>query len=149
MLTRSRALPAGRLNQSLRIDGDLKRLGLYPYTACFNLGDALNLTVLRAFTLMGSPVRGLRAFPAFILRTVKVPKLGKVNFPVFFSSCLIACIRSPAARVAAAPRQLSRFLDNQAIKALDILFLMVGQWVKRHATYNELNRKRFLERPRL
>ena len=58
----------------------LKWLGLYPYTACFNLGDALNLTVLRVFTLMRSPVRGLRAFPAFILRTVKVPKLGKVNF---------------------------------------------------------------------
>ena len=49
-------------------------------TACFKLGDALNRTVLRAFTLMGSPVRGLRALPAFILRTVKVTKLGKVNF---------------------------------------------------------------------
>jgi hypothetical protein len=31
-------------------------------------------------------VRGLSALPAFILRIVKVPKLGKVNFPDFFSS---------------------------------------------------------------
>ena len=94
----------------------------------------MNLTVLRAFTLMGSPVRGLRAFPAFILRTVKVPKLGKVNFPVFFSSCLIACIRSPAARVAAAPVSSADCWIIEAIKALDILFLTVGKWVKRHAT---------------
>jgi hypothetical protein len=71
----------------------------------------LNLTVLRAFTLMGSPVRGLRAFPAFILRTVKVPKLGKVNFPVFFSSCLIA-----GGAGGGGARQLSRLLDNRGDK---------------------------------
>jgi hypothetical protein len=41
------------------------------YTACFNLRDGLNLTFLRAFTSMGSPARGLRAFPSPTLRTVE------------------------------------------------------------------------------
>ena len=55
-------------------------------TAFFRLGEALKRTVLPAFTLMAAPVRGLRPLRALVLRTLKVPKLGKVNFPVFFSS---------------------------------------------------------------
>jgi hypothetical protein len=99
------------------------------YTACFNLGDALNRTVLWAFTLMGSPVRGLRALRAFILRTVKVPKLGKVNLPDFFSSRTMATIRSPTARVAAAPDSSADSRITDAIKALDIVFLTAHRWV--------------------
>ena len=38
-------------------------------------GDALKRTVLPAFTLIGSPVRGFSALRALVLRTVKVPKL--------------------------------------------------------------------------
>ena len=69
----------------------------------FSVGDALNRTVLPAFTLIDSPVRGLSPLRALVLRTVKVPNPGKVNLPVFLSSLTMASIRSPVARLAAAP----------------------------------------------
>ena len=72
-------------------------------TAFFSVGEALKRTVLPALTLMDSPVRGLRPLRALVLRTVKVPKLGSVNLPFFLSYRTIASIRSPAARLAAAP----------------------------------------------
>jgi hypothetical protein len=63
----------------------------------------LKRTVLPALTLIDSPVRGLSALRAFVLRTVKVPKLGRVNFPDFFISLTMASINSLVARLAAAP----------------------------------------------
>jgi hypothetical protein len=60
-------------------------------------------TVLPAFTLMDSPVRGFSPFRAFVLRTMKVPKLGKVKRPFFFNSRTIASMTSVAARFAATP----------------------------------------------
>ena len=66
-------------------------------TAVLRFGDALKRTVLPAFTLTGSPVRGFSALRALVLRTVKVPKLGSVKPPVDFSSFTIAAIRSAAA----------------------------------------------------
>src|SRR3984885_14426452 len=72
-------------------------------TVFFSVGEALKRTVLPAFTLIDSPVRGLSPLRALVLRTVKVPKLGKVNFPSFFISLTIASIRSLVARLAAAP----------------------------------------------
>ena len=51
-------------------------------TAFFRVGDALKRTVLPAFTLIGSPVRGLRPLRALVLRTMKVPKLGSVKLAV-------------------------------------------------------------------
>src|ERR1700690_3072075 len=74
-----------------------------PQTAFFSVGEALKRTVLPAFTLIDSPVRGLSPFRAFVFLTVNVPKLGSVNLPLFFSSLTMASIRSPAARLAAAP----------------------------------------------
>jgi hypothetical protein len=49
----------------------------------------------------GSPVRGLTPLRALVFFTVKVPKLGSVKPPLFFSSLTIASIRSAAARFAA------------------------------------------------
>src|SRR5580698_11396227 len=72
-------------------------------TAFFSVGEALKRTVLPALTLIDSPVRGFNPFRAFVFRTVNVPKLGSVNLPAFFSSLTMASIRSPAARLAAAP----------------------------------------------
>src|ERR1700734_1499429 len=72
-------------------------------TVFFSVGEALKRTVLPAFTLIDSPVRGLSPLRALVLRTVKVPKLGKVNLPSFFNSLTMASIKSPAARFAAAP----------------------------------------------
>src|SRR6185437_15703203 len=72
-------------------------------TAFFRVGEALKRTVLPALTLIDSPVCGLRPLRAFVLRTVKVPKLGRVNLPDFFSSLTMASITAPAVRVAAAP----------------------------------------------
>src|SRR6195952_5833093 len=74
-----------------------------PQTDFFRTGEALKRTVFPAFTLIDSPVRGLSALRALVLRTVKVPKLGSVNFPDFFISLTMASIRSLAARFAAAP----------------------------------------------
>ena len=74
-----------------------------PQTIFFRLGEALKRTVLPAFTLISSPVRGFTPLRALVLRTVKVPKLGSVNFPFFFISRTIASIRSVAARFAATP----------------------------------------------
>src|ERR1700729_453202 len=72
-------------------------------TAFFSVGEALKRTVLPAFTLIDSPVRGLRPLRALVLRTMKVPKLGRVKRPLFFNSRTTACMRSPAARFAATP----------------------------------------------
>src|SRR5471030_326650 len=74
-----------------------------PQTAFFSVGEALKRTVLPAFTLIDSPVRGLSPFRAFVFLTVNVPKLGSVNLPLFFNSLTMASIKSPAARLAAAP----------------------------------------------
>src|SRR5437764_2025927 len=72
-------------------------------TTRLSVGDALKRTVLPAFTLIDSPVRGLRPLRAFVLRTIKVPKLGNVNRPFFFNSFTMAETRSVAARLAAVP----------------------------------------------
>ena len=53
-------------------------------TIVFSVGDALKRTVLPAFTLTSSPVRGFRPLRAFSFFTVNVPKLGSVNLPCFF-----------------------------------------------------------------
>jgi hypothetical protein len=73
------------------------------YTVLFRIGDALNRTVFPAFTLIDAPVLGSSAFRAFVLRTMKVPKLGSVNLPVFFISLTTASIKSAVARFAVAP----------------------------------------------
>ena len=62
-------------------------------TACFRLGLALKRTVLPAFTLTGSPVRGFRALRALVFFTVKVPNEGRVKPPSFLSSRTMASIR--------------------------------------------------------
>src|SRR6202051_3107639 len=89
-------------------------------TVFFSVGEALKRTVLPAFTLMDSPVRGLRPFRAFVFRTVNVPKLGRVNLPLFFSSLTMASIRSPAARFAAAPVSSTDSLRTWERTALDL-----------------------------
>src|ERR1700684_303004 len=89
-------------------------------TAFFRVGDALKRTVLPAFTLIDSPVRGLSPFRAFVFRTVNVPKLGSVNLPLFFSSLTMASIRSPAARLAAAPVRSTDSFSIWERKALDM-----------------------------
>ena len=60
------------------------RRGAAGQTAFFSDGDALKRTVLPAFTLIDSPVRGFSPLRALVFRTVKVPKLGSVNLPSFF-----------------------------------------------------------------
>ena len=68
------------------------------YIACFNAGDALKRTVLPAFTLIGSPVPGLRAVQALVFVTRKLPKPGRVKPPVFFISRMMASTRSSTTR---------------------------------------------------
>src|SRR6185437_14072779 len=92
-------------------------------TAFFSDGEALKRTVLPAFTLIDSPVRGLRPLRAFVLRTVKVPKLGRVNLPSFFSALTTASISSPAARLAAAPVSSADSCRTWAMNAFDICLL--------------------------
>ena len=90
------------------------------YTAFFKTGDALNWTVFPAFTLTGSPVRGFSAFRAFILRTVKVPNPGNVNFADFFSSLTIESSNALVARFAATPVMSKDWRRVSEIKALDM-----------------------------
>src|SRR6202161_3294383 len=89
-------------------------------TDFFNTGDALKRTVLPALTLIDSPVRGLSALRALVLRTVNVPKLGSVNFPDFFISLTMASIRSLVARFAAAPVTSVEPCRTFEINAFDI-----------------------------
>src|SRR6185312_10699009 len=77
-------------------------------------------TVLPAFTLIDSPVRGLSPLRAFVFLTVNVPKLGSVNLPLFFSSLTMASIRSPAARLAAAPVSSTDSLRTWERNAFDM-----------------------------
>ena len=86
-------------------------------TVAFRLGDALKRTVLPAFTLIGSPVRGFTPLRALVFLTVKVPKLGSVNPPFFFNSFTIASITSAAARFAATPVISAEFWITSAINA--------------------------------
>src|ERR1700712_2852417 len=88
--------------------------------ARFKTGETLNRTVLPALTLMDSPVRGLSALRAFVLRTVKVPKPGSVNFPVFFISSTMASISPLAARFAAAAVNSTDCRIVSDIKAFDM-----------------------------
>src|SRR5580704_14518874 len=90
-------------------------------TAFFSVGDALKRTVFPAFTLIDSPVRGLRPLRALVFRTVNVPKLGSVNLPLFFSSLTMASIRSPAARLAAAPVRSTESFRIWERNALDMV----------------------------
>src|ERR1700749_74353 len=90
-----------------------------PYTAFLRDGEALKRTVLPAFTLIDSPVRGLRPLRALVLRTVKVPKLGRVNLPSFFNALTTASINSPAVRLAAVPVSDADSCSTWAIKAFD------------------------------
>ena len=46
-------------------------------------------TVLPALTLIASPVRGFSPLRALVFFTVKVPKLGRVNFSDFLISLII------------------------------------------------------------
>src|SRR6202021_2078725 len=89
-------------------------------TDFFNTGDALKRTVFPALTFIDSPVRGFSALRALVLRTVKVPKLGRVNFPDFFISLRMASIRSLVARFAAAPVTSVEFCRTFEINAFDI-----------------------------
>src|ERR1700685_552506 len=94
----ARRSPDGRQAKSQgasRAPGSDRR-GAASQTDFFSDGEALKRTVLPAFTLIDSPVRGLSPLRALVLRTVKVPKLGRVNLPAFFSSLTIASMRSPA-----------------------------------------------------
>jgi hypothetical protein len=88
--------------------------------ARFKTGEALNRTVLPALILMDSPVRGLSALRAFVLRTVKVPKPGSVNFPVFFISSTMASISPLVARFAATPVNSTDCRIVSEIKAFDM-----------------------------
>jgi hypothetical protein len=88
--------------------------------ARFKTGEALNRTVLPALTLMDSPVRGLSALRAFVLRTVKVPKPGSVNFPVFFILSTMASINPLVARSAAVPVNSTDCRIVSEIKAFDM-----------------------------
>jgi hypothetical protein len=88
--------------------------------ARFKTGEALNRTVLPALTLMDSPVRGLSALRAFVLRTVKVPKPGSVNFPVFFIFSTMASINLLVARSAAVPVSSTACRIVSEIKAFDM-----------------------------
>jgi hypothetical protein len=88
-------------------------------------GDALKRTVLPALTLIGSPVRGFTPLRALVLRTVKVPKVGRVNLPSFFNSLTIASIRSVAARVAATPVISVEPRITDAMNALALMALAV------------------------
>jgi hypothetical protein len=72
----------------------------------------LKRTVLPAFTLIASPVRGVTPLRALVFLTVKVPKLGSVKPPDFLISLTIASIRSAAARFAATPVISAEFLNN-------------------------------------
>src|ERR1700742_27511 len=92
-------------------------------TAFFNVGEALKRTVLPAFTLIDSPVRGFRPLRALVLRTVKVPKLGRVNLPSFFNALTTASINSPAVRLAAVPVSDADSCSTWAIKAFAICLL--------------------------
>ena len=59
-------------------------------TACFNVGDALIRTVFPAVTLTFSGFADSKPSRAFVLRTVNVPKPGRVNLPSFFSSLTLS-----------------------------------------------------------
>jgi hypothetical protein len=89
-------------------------------TAFFRVGEALKRMVLPALILTFSPVRGLSPGRAFVLTTRKVPKLGRVNPPSFFSSHTIAAMTSPATRVAAVPLSSALSCRTEAMKAFDI-----------------------------
>src|ERR1700742_4494979 len=91
------------------------------YTSFLSDGDTLNLTVLPAFTLTGSPVRGLSALRAFVLATRNVPKLGRVKPPEVVSSLTMASMRSAAARLAATPVSSAESCSTEAMKAFDII----------------------------
>jgi hypothetical protein len=74
-------------------------------------GETLNLTVLPAFTLTGSPVRGLSALRAFVLATRKVPKPGREaarGFQLFDDGIYEVTSRS----IRRDTSQLSRVLQN-------------------------------------
>src|SRR3954451_3095580 len=65
-----------------------------------NTGDALKRTVVRAFTLIFSRVRGFIMTRALVWTTVKRPKRGRVNRPSRLMCATIAWFRSSAAALA-------------------------------------------------
>jgi hypothetical protein len=90
----------------------------------FNFGEALKRTVLLAFTLIGSPVRGLRAVRALRFATVTVPKPGSVNLPSRFSSVTIAAMTSPATAFATVPDKPAVSCSTPAMNTFDITTLL-------------------------
>ena len=59
--------------------------------------------------LIASPVREFLPLRALVFFTVKVPKLGRVNFPSFFIVFTIASITSAATLLAAPPEISAEF----------------------------------------